>query len=158
MPHIELDALWHDPDWQNPDREEFRRRVSAAIGGDAWIVDGNYRHIRDLVYAKCDTILFLDYPLPLILKRLGGRIMRRGIFKEELWNGNRESLWRHFFTRECLFLWVLQTYRRRRADCREVMTRTDLAHIERHAFRRPKELLEWLVQSGDPTAVVDVDP
>jgi adenylate kinase family enzyme len=50
VPHVELDALFHGPNWAETPAEEFRRRVAAATDGDGWVVDGNYESkLGDLV-------------------------------------------------------------------------------------------------------------
>ena len=42
--HVELDALFHGPNWSLPPAGEFERRVTTALDGlDDWVVDGNYR-------------------------------------------------------------------------------------------------------------------
>src|SRR3546814_13594973 len=46
----------------------------------------------DLVGAAADTVVCLDLPRPLIMRRVAGRTLRRAITREELWNGNREPL------------------------------------------------------------------
>jgi len=42
LPHIELDAIYHQPGCTPLATEEFRRRVTEATGPSAWVVDGNY--------------------------------------------------------------------------------------------------------------------
>lgn len=92
LPHVELDALHWGPNWTEAPREIFRARVTGALHGDAWVVDGNYGKVRDLVWSRADTVIWLDYPLWLILWRLASRTTRRVIARETLWNGNRETL------------------------------------------------------------------
>src|SRR5581483_12474962 len=43
VPHVELDALNHEPGWREAPVDVFRARVLAACSGDGWVVDGNYR-------------------------------------------------------------------------------------------------------------------
>ena len=87
--HIELDALWWDANWTNPSIEVFRQRVEHATSGDTRVVDGNYSRIRDIVWARVETIIWLDFPLWLILFRLFKRTVGRLMTKGEIWNGNR---------------------------------------------------------------------
>jgi adenylate kinase family enzyme len=122
VPHIELDALHHGPNWAEPTPDEFRTRVEAAIGQSplGWVIDGSYASkIGDLVLQRADTLVWLDLPLRVCLRRLWrrtwGRIMRR----EELWNGNRESIYAAFLMKDSLFAWTIKQHgpgRRRLAE------------------------------------------
>src|SRR4051794_41868222 len=42
VPHIELDALHHGPDWAEPDLEQFRADVAGVGGGGGWGGDGGH--------------------------------------------------------------------------------------------------------------------
>jgi adenylate kinase family enzyme len=90
VPHVELDAIFHQPDWGQLAADEFRRRVTAAIAGDAWVVDGNYRAVRDVVWDAADTVIWLDLDRRTVMTRLVRRTVRRVIRRERLWNDNRE--------------------------------------------------------------------
>ena len=64
IPHVELDALNWDPNWQQVDDVLFRDRVKEAISGEKWVVDGNYsRAGHDLIWPRADVAIWLDYPL-----------------------------------------------------------------------------------------------
>lgn len=145
IPHTELDALNWGPDWTMRPADEFRVLVDQATRSDAWIVDGNYSRSRDIVWPRADTIVWLDYPLPLVLWRLWWRTLRRGIFREELWSGNRERLWEHFFTRDSLFLWALQTYPRRRREYPALLKAAEHRHLALVRLRSPRKADEWLL-------------
>lgn len=92
VPHVELDAIFHQPGWTELPGEEFRRRVGEELSGDGWVVDGNYGAVRELVWAAADTVVWLDPPRPTVMRRLIARTARRAITREVLWNGNREPL------------------------------------------------------------------
>ena len=68
----------------------FRERVAAALADDCWTVGGNYSVARDLIWGRSDTVVWLDYGLPLVLWRLVRRTVKRIMTQEELWAGNRE--------------------------------------------------------------------
>src|SRR5215813_3241988 len=70
LSQVELDALYWNPQWTPASPEVFRERVSAALSGERWVVDGNYQLVRDLIWQRADTLIWLDYPLPLALWRL----------------------------------------------------------------------------------------
>lgn len=91
-PHIELDAIFHQPGWVGLDDEEFARRVDAATLGESWVVDGNYGRIQQIVWSRADTVVVLDLPRRRVMSQLLVRTLRRGLAGVELWNGNRESL------------------------------------------------------------------
>src|SRR5919199_6833020 len=118
--HVELDALYHEPHWTEAPTDVFRKRVEQSLSDDSWVVDGNYSKVRDIVWSRADTVVWLDYPLPLILGRLARRTLARVVMKTELWQGNRESLRTAFLTRDSLFLWALSTYRKHRRNFPQV--------------------------------------
>jgi adenylate kinase family enzyme len=114
LPRVELDALHWGPNWTEEPDDLFRERTDLALRGDAWVVDGNYTVVRDIVWPRADTVVWLDYGLPVIMWRLTRRLFRRAVLKEEIWHGNTESLRTHFMTKDSLYVWALQTYRPRR--------------------------------------------
>ncbi|HUS15625.1 MAG TPA: adenylate kinase [Chloroflexia bacterium] len=144
VPHVELDALHWDPGWTEAPLEVFRARVTAALAGPAWVVDGNYSAVRDLVWPRADTIIWLDYGLPHILGRLVRRTVHRVVSQEELWNGNRESLRGAFFSRDSLFIWALQTYGRRRREYPVLLSAAEHAHLRVLHFHTPRATRAWL--------------
>jgi len=91
-PHVELDSIYHQPDWTPLGEEEFRARVAEATESPHWVVDGNYSAVRDIVWQKADTVVWFDLPYATVLWRTIRRTVRRTITREELWNGNREPL------------------------------------------------------------------
>ncbi len=143
-PHIELDALHWEPGWVPARVDVFRERVRQAIQGDRWVMDGNYSKVREIAWGAADTVIWLDYPLPVILWRLLRRTLRRGLSGEELWNGNRENLFHQFFTRDSILLWALQTYRRRRREYPELLQRPEFRHLTVIRLRSPRETARWL--------------
>jgi len=137
VPHVELDALYWKPNWTAIPREVLRERVSHALEGDAWVVDGNYPSVRDIVWERADTIVWLDYPLHLIMGRILLRTVRRIISREPLWNENRESL-RALFSKNSILLWALQTYGHHRATYPSELVR--YPHLQSYRLRRPSDV------------------
>src|SRR6266540_2542235 len=137
LPHVELDALHWDANWTMAPLPVFRERVARALAGDAWVADGNYSKTRDLIWPRAQLIVWLDYRLPVIFWRLFRRSLRRSLSREELWNGNRERLRDQFFSRDSLFLWVLQSYRRHRAEYPALLGRPEHAHLKLVRLRSP---------------------
>ena len=150
VPHVELDGLHWDPGWKAVPRELFRERAAVALPPNGrWVVDGNYRQVRDISWGRADTLLWLDYPLPLVFWRLARRTLWRGIFRVELYNGNRESLWEHLFTRDSLFLWLLKTHGRHRREYPSVLAAPEYRHLHVERFRWPADAMRWIERLDD---------
>jgi adenylate kinase family enzyme len=97
VPFVELDAIFHQPGWAPLADDEFRRRVAELAAGDAWVIDGNYSAVRPLVWARADTVIWIDLPRLAVMRQIIWRTLRRVAFRAELWNGNRER-WANFFS------------------------------------------------------------
>ena len=89
-PHIELDSIFHLPNWTQLDTDSFRAQVSSATNATSWVVCGNYRQVNDIVWSRADTVVVFDFPRRIVMWRVIKRTVRRFIKREELWNGNRE--------------------------------------------------------------------
>ena len=94
--HLELDSVFHQPGWQPLPREEFRAAVSEFTRDGGWVTDGNYSAVRDILWGRADTVVWLDLPRSAVMRQLTRRTLRRMASGAELWNGNRER-WRNLF-------------------------------------------------------------
>jgi adenylate kinase family enzyme len=97
VPYLELDAVFHQPGWRPLPGEEFRRIVAAKAADVGWVIDGNYSAVQPLIWARADTVVWLDLPKRTVMRQIAWRTLRRAAFRKELWNGNRER-WRNFFS------------------------------------------------------------
>ena len=143
IPHVELDALHWEPNWTEASTDVFRKRVEQSLNSNSWVVDGNYTKVRDIIWSRADTVVWLDYPLPVIMGRLLQRTWRRVVMREELWSGNRET-WRETFSRDSILLWALQTYRKNRTIYSTLFTQAEYAHLKVVHLRSPKDTGAWL--------------
>jgi adenylate kinase family enzyme len=108
---LELDSLQHQADWTPLPTPEFRVRVAAVAEGERWVIDGNYSRVQDIVWARADTVVWLDLPRRTVMRRVIWRTLRRVGGRVELWNGNRER-WRNFFAldkEESVIVWARRT-------------------------------------------------
>ena len=144
LPFVELDAFQHQPGWKQAPREEFLADVQNATRGDRWIVDGNYSVIRPILWPRVDTIICLDYSFATCFSRVWRRTFRRWLKREVLWNGNRENILNHFFTRDSLFLWVIKTHRRRRREFEGFFKSDELKDKHLVRLKSPRETEAWL--------------
>jgi adenylate kinase family enzyme len=148
VPHVECDALFWEPGWRMAERETFLARIDAATSGEAWVADGNYggMGVREIVWGRADTVIWLDFSLLVILARLWRRTTARIRDRAELWPGtsNRETIRNAFFSRGSLFVWALKTYRRRKKQYAELFARPEYARVAVHRFHQPREAERWL--------------
>jgi hypothetical protein len=141
--HVELDALNWGRGWTPVPTDEFRRRVTDALAADAWVADGGYQIVRDITWGRADTIVWLDYPLRVILGRWAIRTVRRIRTQEEFWpgTGNRESLWNALRPGGLLW-WILRHHRgKRRRTLARLAARPDLNIVR---LRSPADTERWL--------------
>lgn len=74
LPLHYLDMIWHLPDRTTLSRAEFIGRLEEIIGGEEWIIDGNYLHTMPLRLEHCDTVFFFDLPSDVCLAGAEARI------------------------------------------------------------------------------------
>ncbi len=144
LPHVEMDALYWNADWEGSPDPVFRERVAAALASDSWVIDGNYSRVRDIVWGRAQAVVWLDYALPIIMEQLLWRSVRRALTREELWGGNRESWCRSFFSRDSILVWALQSYKRRRRQYPQLLVAPEHAHLAVAHLRSPAQARHWL--------------
>ncbi|HEY6958317.1 MAG TPA: adenylate kinase [Candidatus Limnocylindria bacterium] len=153
VPHVELDALNWGAGWTMVPATTFQQRVRDAISRDAWVVDGNYggQGAREIVWECADTVVWLDFPLGVILARLFRRTNERIRSGRELWEGtgNRETFRGAYLSRRSLYLWALKTHRRRKREYAALLALPQYAHLRVHRFTRPEDADAWLDAQRD---------
>lgn len=122
---IDLDDLYWRPGWRIAPVEEFRAATEAATKAPRWVVAGNYTAIRDIVWDKADTIIWLDYSLTRTFNQLARRSVARILDKQEICNGNTETL-KKTLSSDGVLYWMLRTYHAKRQENLEIF-----AHPER---------------------------
>lgn len=142
--HFELDALHWKPNWVESPTEELAARVREAVRAERWTVDGNYGKIRDIVWGRATTVIWLNYSFPLVFRRVFVRTIKRSVLREELYSGNQESLVKAFFTRDSILLWTITTYKRRRVRYRELFGNPPFPHLNMIELREPSEARDLL--------------
>ncbi len=143
LAYIELDAINWQENWTEMPRAEMADRVGKLVQGDGWVVEGGYSFVRDTIWQRADTVIWLDYPFWTVFGRLFRRTMRRAVKQEVLWAGNRESLVRAF-SRDSILLWCIKTHRRRHRQYGELVMRPEYAHLKVLRFRHPYEAEEFI--------------
>ncbi|MEO0936347.1 MAG: AAA family ATPase [Cyanobacteria bacterium J06641_2] len=143
IPHFELDSLFWEPNWVTVSADMFRHRVEESLMSNNWIVDGNYSKVRDIVWGKADTLVWLDYSFPLVMNRIIWRTFHRVINKQQICNGNYET-WKKTFSKESIILWSLQTYRRRKREYPILFKQPEYSHLNIVQLTSSKAAKDWL--------------
>jgi adenylate kinase family enzyme len=143
--HLETDGLVHGPGWTETPDAELRAAIEPILRSDGWVVDSDYRRkLGTLVLESADTVVWLDLPLHVCLRRLWGRTLPRIRNREELWNGNRES-WRAAFGGwDSLFVYAIRKHATQRRRMPRLLAQPQLAHLEVVRLRSPAAVEAWL--------------
>lgn len=114
IPYVELDALYWRPCWVKASAPEFQAAVRARVSSPAWVIDGSYESVRELIWAAADMVIWLDYPLPLVLRRLIWRALRNLATRANLWGTDNYESWRRILSRDSVVLSSISTHKRLR--------------------------------------------
>lgn len=100
LPVHELDALYYGPDLRMT--PTFPGAIERIAAGAAWLFDSQGPpadseappEVRDLLWSRADTLIWLDYPRRVVVWRAVRRSLRRIVTRQPLWHGRRETpLW-----------------------------------------------------------------
>jgi len=148
--YIELDALHWLPNWQMRAVDDFRALVAQAVAHERWVTDGNYRVVRDLVWGRATTVIWLNYPFWTVMGRLVRRTLRRIVTRETLFSGNRETVRNAFLSRDSILWYVLTHYAGTRARYRQVFDERPFPHLEWVELKTPGEAERYIKSCSRP--------
>ena len=168
IPHLETDALVHGPGWTETPDLELRALIEPLLLSERWVIDGDYRRkLGTLVLEHADTVVWLDLPLRVCLRRLWTRTRRRMKGHERLWNGNTESWRTAFGSRDSLFVYAVRKHFGQRRVLGELLERPELGHLRLVRLRSADEVDRWVAQitaetdgpcDGDTAAQTQTSP
>lgn len=75
LPLIHMDQLNWQPGWIDEGNDRLRALLAFEVAKPRWLIEGNYGSTMAMRLERADTIIYLDYPLPLCLRRLIKRIV-----------------------------------------------------------------------------------
>ncbi len=138
-PYVELDALFWLPNWQQSSDEVFFAKVETALAGDAWVLDGNYTRTVPIKWRRVQTVIWLDYPLPLVAWRSIRRAISRAATKQELWpdTGNHETFQKSFLSKDSIVLYSISHYHRTKRRYETIFANPNHPSIEFLRLRSP---------------------
>ncbi len=128
IPHIELDALHWGPNWTI--KADFEEKVAEAVQQPAWVADGNYRKVREQIWDKADTIIWLNYSFTLVFYRALKRTFKRVFTGEKIFAGNKENLFTSLFSSDSILWWVIKTHKMRRKEYSQLSENKNLSHLK----------------------------
>jgi len=143
-PHVELDALYWGPNWTARERAVFQRLTEEATASERWVVDGNYGAVRDMIWPRATTVVWLNYAFSIIFWRVFSRTVGRIVRREEIFSENRESFRLTFLSRESLLWWVITTYASRRREFRALAEGEAFPNLTWLELRRPAQAEQYL--------------
>jgi len=152
-PHVELDSLYFAADFSTAPLPVLRERTSAAIAGDRWVTDGNKRAVRDLVWPRADTIVWLDYSAHVSLWRLAkrARIRTSALSARAAETGRRSALPQQMLAAARGVLTALRSHRGQRRDYPRMFAEPANRHLAVARLRSPAATREWLARVIDAT-------
>lgn len=92
LPFIPTDPFYWEANWQPASRVTTDQRVHEVASRPRWALDGNFVGYREVVWQQADTIIWLDYPLWLVLSRLVKRNVGWWLTRKPVWSGNRMTV------------------------------------------------------------------
>lgn len=157
--HVELDALYFAADLSTAPLEVLRSRTSAAIAGERWVTDGNKRAVRDLVWPRADTVVWLDYRLAVSLWRLGKRAARRtSEVRHSAAHGDSGGAGRHLVTASRGVLKALRSHRGQRRLFPAMLADPSNRHLAVVRLRSPRQTRKWLARVWEVELLPDGSP
>jgi energy-coupling factor transporter ATP-binding protein EcfA2 len=151
VPHVELDSLYFGPDFSTAPLSVLRDRTSAAIAGERWVTDGNKRAVRDLVWPRADTVVWLDYPVYVSLWRLARRARTRtsALSAEAARTGRRTGLPGQMLAAAKGVLTALRSHRGQRREYPRLFAEPANRHLAVARLRSPRATRRWLARVTD---------
>jgi len=99
LPHVEIDSFVWQPIWSLPSEQQLLEMVKSKTSAEAWVIDGVFPEHRDMVWARADRLVWLNYPMTLVFTRALRRTLKRLVTRERLGEHNVETWRRTFFLR-----------------------------------------------------------
>ncbi len=137
---IHLDKYYHKPNWEEPKKVEWEKRVNNLAQKSSWIMDGNYSETMEIRIKNADTIIYLDYSILKCFWRVIKRVFKyNGIQRSDMANGCKEE-----FDLEFLYFVLMFNIRFRK----EILTKLNLVkdRKEVRVFKTDKQADKFLAQ------------
>ena len=143
--HTELDSLHWGPGWTPS--PSFADDVRALAAGEAWVVEWQYRPVRQLLLERAEVLVWLDLPVRVVMLQLVVRTVHRRLRRVRLWNDNVEPpLWTVLTEDDHVVRWAWRTrHKLRDLDSRLAEVAPHLAVVR---LRSRREADRWIDRIG----------
>ncbi len=148
IPHIELDAIYWGPNWSPMPDGEFRSVIELESRRRAWVIDGNYNRVRDILWPRATHLVWLNLPFARVFWQALSRTVKRVVTREELWSGNRETLRDVLFNRDSILWWVITTHHRRSREYQQLIQDDRYRHLKVYEIRNSGDVQGMLRTLG----------
>ncbi|MGA9871522.1 MAG: hypothetical protein WBQ44_10325 [Rhodococcus sp. (in: high G+C Gram-positive bacteria)] len=78
--HIEIDALFHGPEWTP--RVSFEADVETFSSRPAWVTEWQYGSVRERLSERADLVVWLDLSHRTVMRQVIARTLRRRLRRE----------------------------------------------------------------------------
>jgi adenylate kinase family enzyme len=148
--HVEIDGLFHGPNWTP--RPGFLDDVRTFAAEDRWVTEWQYtsKGTNQILAPRAQLALWLDYPYPVVRARLLRRTLSRSLLRTRMWNDNVEKpIWRVLSRdpEENILAWQTKTLHHWEERMPEYTAQ--FPHLVVVHLRHPREAERWLrAQAG----------
>ncbi|CAD5139486.1 AAA family ATPase [Microbacterium paraoxydans] len=148
--HVEIDGLFHGPEWTP--RAEFLDDVRAFAADERWVTEWQYtsKGTDEILTPRAQLAVWLDYPYRVVRSRLLRRTLSRSILRTRMWNGNVEKpIWRMLGStpEESILAWQTATLHKWTERFPQVQER--FPHLTIVRLTHPRETERWLRAQAD---------
>ena len=119
------------------------------MAAERWVVDGNYNMVRDIVWQRATTLVWLNLSFPVVFWRALSRTVIRSFGRRTIFSGNKESIRQAFFSRDSMILWVIKTFHERRRSTRQVFDGDDFPGLHRVELRNQGDAARFFASLKD---------
>jgi len=142
LPLHHMDKLNWLPGWVDGGNDRVRSGLERIFATDRWLIEGHYGSTLPMRLERADTVIYLDFPIPLCLWRIFGRVVsHRGRTRPDMTEGCPERFDFNFF-------WYVATWRLGPGPRTEAKLRPHADKVIR--LTSPAALDRWLAGLPQP--------
>ena len=148
--YVDADSHIWRANWEAVPRDEQYAAFDVATADGGWTFDGNLGTSPEdqLVWSRCDTLVWLDLPRWQVMASIIRRTLWRAITRKRLWHGNIER-WRAVLSRDSMIVWAWRTYPPQKHRYAALFAAADDGRSRIRLTSR-REVNRWLAALGPP--------